>query len=140
MNLKNPSARPRSRSFALIATISVMVLLVMIALAMLSLSTITLRNSFTENAQLQANANARMALILAIAELQKNAGQDQRITADGSILGDSTASPYAVGVWESWSPRLSKNTLGSTPDYHAPKTDGFLRWLVSGEEVNAYSA
>ena len=134
MNIHTSTSCPKLRGFALIATISVMVLLVLIALAMLSLSTISLRSSSSENAQIRADSNARMALMLAIAELQKNAGQDQRITADGSILGTSTSSPYAVGVWESWSPGLSKDTTGSAPDYDTPKTDRFLRWLVSGEE------
>ncbi|MBK1832350.1 hypothetical protein JIN77_16550 [Verrucomicrobiaceae bacterium R5-34] len=130
-----PSPRSRgARGFALIATISVMVLLVMIALAMLSLSTISTRNASHEDAQLQAQANARMGLMLALAELQKHAGSDLRVTADGSILGSSVAVPHAVGVWESWSPALARNTKGSAPNYDQEKQSRFLRWLVSGEE------
>ena len=78
------SSKLRS-GFALIATISVMVLLVMIALAMLSLSSIELRSSRHEDAMHTAQANARMALMIAIGELQKSAGPDQRVTATASI-------------------------------------------------------
>ncbi len=93
--------------FALIATISVMVLLVMIALAMLSLSTIELRQSRHTNHHQVARANARMALMIAIGELQKSAGSDQRITAEAAILEEPTDNPtkiinrHWVGVWRS---------------------------------------
>lgn len=97
----------RQRGFALIATISVMVLLVMIALAMLSLSTIELRQSGHISHQQKARANARMALMIAIGELQKYAGQDQRVTARAGILDtdpasaqiDGIANPNLLGVW-----------------------------------------
>jgi len=96
-----------SRGFALIATISVMVLLVMIALAMLSLSTIELRQSGNMHYRQEAQANARMALMMAIGELQKSAGPDQRITAEAAILEEPTDNPakiinrHWVGVWRS---------------------------------------
>ena len=72
--------------FALIATVSLMVLLVMIATAMLSLSTIELRSSHRTDAMIEAKANARMALVIALGDLQKYAGPDQRVTANGAIL------------------------------------------------------
>ncbi len=91
--------------FALIATISVMVLLVMIALAMLSLSTIEIRQSRNTSHQQEAKANARLALMLAIGELQKYAGPDQRVTARAAILenpagGTSLPNRNWLGVWK----------------------------------------
>ncbi|MFC5051411.1 hypothetical protein ACFPK9_12425 [Rubritalea spongiae] len=133
----------KSKGFALIATISVLSLMVMIAIGMLSLSAVTVRTSAREIPMHEAKANARMALMIALGELQETAGLDQRITADGSILGQASggssgsavSSPYALGVWESWSARLGKNTkTATTPDYDAPKESGFLRWLISGDE------
>jgi len=122
--------------FALIATISVLVLLALVAVGLLSLSSVSMRASSVDSDQLEARANARMALMLAIDELQKSAGDDRRITADGSILSASASSPNAIGVWESWSPKLADNPQGSSPDYDQEKQDRFLRWLVSGNEVD----
>ena len=130
-----PSEKTRRRSgFALIATISVMVLLVMIALAMLSLSSIELRSSRHDDAMNTARANARMALMMAIGELQKAAGPDQRVTATASVMG-SSSNPYTsgatavdgkmhwMGVWD---------TNGYSPA--DPDNKSFLRWLVSGDQ------
>ena len=39
---------------------------------------------------------------MAIGELQKNAGADQRITARADILDANTANPRLTGVWKSW--------------------------------------
>ena len=99
--------RPKSSTeppgFALIATISIMVLLVMVALAMLSLSTLELRSSSDSNHRAIAQANARLALMQALAELQKHAGPDQRVTARAAILeadGAEFANRNWVGVWK----------------------------------------
>ena len=93
---------PRSRhshGFALVATVSMMVLLTLVAIAMLSLSTIEQRSSGggANEADRMARANARMALMMALGELQKAAGPDQRVTATATILGNS-ANPYASGT------------------------------------------
>ena len=117
--------------FALVATVSMMVLLTLVAIAMLSLSTIEQRSSGggANDADRMARANARMALMMALGELQKAAGLDQRVSATASILGDSSNNNYAggttaangrkhwLGVWDtsSYSP--------ATPD---AKT--FVRW------------
>jgi len=127
---------PHSRGFALVATVSMMVLLTLVAIAMLSLSTIEQRSSGggANEADRMARANARMALMMALGELQKAAGPDQRVTATASILG-SSSNPHAngttaadgrkhwLGVW---------NTNGYSPA--VPDTKTFLRWLVSGDQ------
>ncbi|MCP5537436.1 MAG: hypothetical protein H7A51_14535 [Akkermansiaceae bacterium] len=130
MELQKPRGiKPANNGFALIATISVMVLLVMIALAMLSLSTIETRQTTNGGAIEQAQANARMALMLAIGELQKQVGPDQRVTitadqlaesADGKKSAAYETSAHWTGVYKSWSPT---ETSRPTPE--------FLSWLVS---------
>lgn len=85
--------------FALISTISIMALLLMVAMAMLSLSAIEQRTIQNDRAMTEARANARMALIIAIGELQKYAGPDQRVTATGALLSDDAVQPRWTGVW-----------------------------------------
>ncbi len=116
----------------MIATISVMTLLVMVALAMLGLATLENRSSNASSAQAEAQANARLALMMAIGELQKQLGPDQRVSTTADQLekpgseGQETAaamgSRYWTGVYDSW--------LSSTDDRPDPK---FRRWLVSGD-------
>jgi len=113
---RNPTPASRSRGFALIATISVMVLLVMVALAMLSLSTIETRQNQQGMARAEAQANARMALMIAIGELQKYAGRDQRVTATAQLHSEAPQHPHWTGVW---------STMNST---------SLPVWLVSGNE------
>jgi hypothetical protein len=91
----------------------------------------TLRSAENEDAQIRARANARLALSLAIAELQKQAGDDRRITADGDLV-DGREEPNAVGVWNSWSPKFSADPRQTAPNYESEKDDSFRRWLVSG--------
>ena len=145
---KQHTQRPiQPHGFALIATISVMVLLVMIALAMLSLSTLELRSNNQENHQAEAQANARMALMMAIGELQKSLGPDQRISANASILDtsvntdepDGVAVPELLGVWDSFSPKMGSDTSDqrSAPDYDSEKQNRFRRWLISHPNKDA---
>ena len=134
--LSQPSAQPRLKGasgFALIATISVMVLLVMVALAMLSLSTIELRASRQGDAMAEARANARLALMMAIGELQKEAGPDQRITATGGITSNSAQHRHVAGVWGSWRPE----PFSPSSNYDTTKDGKFRRWLVSHKDTAA---
>ena len=123
------------QGFALVVTVTIMILLSLIAVGLLSLSSTVLRASSASDARLQAQANARLALNLAIGELQRTLGDDRRISADASVILSSveaTSTSHVVGVWESWSPQLSKNLTESAPNYENEKDERFLRWLVSG--------
>ncbi|MEP4076360.1 hypothetical protein [Haloferula sp.] len=124
---------PEPRGFALIVTISMMILLALLAVGLLSLSTVSMRSSTRGLAQAEAQANARLALQIAIGELQKSLGDDRRITANGSILNDSEQ-PHALGVWESWSPRMIERPTASGPDYDEEKESRFVGWMASGNE------
>ena len=132
--------------FALVATLSLMVLLVILAVGLLSLSAVTLRNTGQSSAQAEARANARMALMVAIGELQKQIGPDQRITANGGILDDPSTSsnealhPHWTGVWNSWKAGdgtsfhrsvEGESLMGMAPTYLAGRNDYFRSWLLS---------
>ena len=136
------------RGFALVVTLTLMILLTVIAVGLLTLSSVSLRVSAQGNAMAVAKANARLALMLAIGELQKQAGPDQRITAPAGILDSTPATPEVdgvpqmnwLGVWDSWgawinssyaSPRGGAMNIQDT--YVAGRKPMFRGWLVSGE-------
>jgi len=145
----NKNAHAKERGFALVTTLMLMLLLGVLALGMLSLSSISLRSESQSSAMSEARANARMALMLALGELQKNAGLDTRITASADIL-NSTApgevpqidNPSVVGVWRSWEgsdhePTGILSGRPKAPVYSAKReTEAsggrFVSWLVSG--------
>lgn len=111
--------RPRKRDagFAMVATLSMMVLLTVVIVGMLSLSTVSLRRAAVENPRLVAQANARLALMMAIGELQKNLGPDQRVSGDERLVSRGTgspANPHWLSVWkttrEDGSPWIVRNS------------------------------
>ena len=120
---------PLRKGFALIATISVMSLLILIALAMLSLSTIELRSSRLSDSEQEAKANARLSLMLALGQLQKAAGPDQRITASGNLI-DAQISRGVTGVWESYP--LDPTNL---PDLASAKQRSHSDQVNNGEHI-----
>lgn len=139
------SARCRGRKvspgFALVAALSLMVLLVVVAVGLLSLSAISLRTTGQAGPRETARANARMALMIAIGELQKNLGPDQRVSADGRLLGDSNR--HWVSVWrstmEDGSPYITRdNENGGLKDRRTSTWNARnekIATLVSGNEV-----
>ena len=128
----SPARKLERRGFALVVTLSLMILLTVVAVGLLSLSAVSLRSEALGLAEAEARANARLAMILAIGDLQKQLGPDQRIsiTADqrsqGGDGGESSAaagSHYWTGVYDSWP---------ATQD--ARPTPAFRVWLVSGDD------
>lgn len=145
MKKQIPWIKPKPRNgFALIATILLMVLLAIITVGTLSLSVVTLRSGNQDSAQARARANARMALMIAIGELQKQIGPDQRISANSTILDESTVQHSNwLGVWNSWKAGLGEASQHSTiqgitdemaPTYLPNRSDYFRKWLVSLNE------
>ena len=145
-NAKSIVAPPmRSQhGFALVVTLSLIILLTILAVGLLSLSSISLRSSENALAMSTARSNARMALMLAIGELQKNAGADMRVTATAdSLIGPSdstTAKSPVLGAWRSWeNSDLDSTSKPLIPNY-ASKQDPsagsgsagrFMGWLLS---------
>jgi hypothetical protein len=117
------------RGFALVVTLSLMILLTVIAVGLLSLSTVSLRSSSHGKAMAEAQANARLALMLALGELQKSMGPDQRVSARAETLvqrpGIGTSVPQSSA--EAWWVGVSHSD-GSTPLPGGKPVE----WLVSG--------
>ncbi len=136
-----------TRGFALVTVLACLVLLTILVVGLLSLSTIALRSAGQTTYVVRAQANARMALILALGNLQRQAGPDTRATAAASILGaEGIAQPHWTGVWS------TRNADGTSLLTRDDKTGGLrdsrsnsratpeklaLAWLVSGGESGA---
>lgn len=118
MRLSNPFHwnRGGDRGFALVSSLALMMLLVVLAVGLLTLSTISMRASAGGGAMAAARANARLAMMLAIGELQKAAGPDQRVTGNADLADAACPNPRWCGVWD------------TTDESAAPS------WLVSGNE------
>ncbi len=128
-----------------------MVLLTILAVGLLTLSAISLRTTSQDSARAEAQVNARLALMLAIGELQKQMGPDQRVSASGAITDVSPVKhPHWAGVWDSWkagiidpndkktgdvasehSTILGAKNAGMSPTYVERRNGHFRAWLVS---------
>ena len=123
----------RSRGFALVVTLALMVLLTLLAVGLLALSSVSLRTASQSEAMATARANARLALILALGELQRSAGPDQRVTARADILSEDIANPQLTGVWESL--EIKATAPPKAADYEIDaKNAKFRAWLVSSPD------
>lgn len=113
-----------------------MILLTGIAVGLLSLSSISLRQSAASSEMAAAMANARLSLMLAIGQLQVNAGPDTRITVvadqlpksatDGSGSAADPSRSQWTGVYDAWAAPANASAADPRP---AP---AFRQWLVSG--------
>lgn len=93
-------ATPRHPAgFSLVITLMLMALIVIVGIGMLQLATISLRANSVSESRAIARANARMALQLAIAQLQKEMGPDQRISAPASLGGVSGGNRNWTAAW-----------------------------------------
>lgn len=99
-----------------------MILLTVVAVGLLSLSSIALRSTTAGSAQNIARANAKLALMLAIGDLQKTAGADQRITLTSSLgTGSAPANP-------AWTGAIDVSSSSTESDAKSEP----VSWLVSG--------
>lgn len=137
MSLKEPRFS-HPKGFALVITLSLMILLTVIAVGLLTLSSISLRASTQGQAVAVAQANAKLAMMLALGELQKSAGPDQRVTARGDILATNTTNPHWTGVWKTGTNPLDvgaqpqrTTSLGASNPTDTQKSTNAV-WLVSG--------
>ena len=121
------------QGFALVVTLMLMVLLTVVAVGLLSLSSITLRSAGQGSAVATARANARLAMMLAIGELQRTMGPDQRV----SVPADSLAcAPLVLDAsWKNATAVLKHTEDALLPPDETPANKmkrEFQGWLVSG--------
>lgn len=129
--MKNGPERFREAGFALVVTLTLMILLTVVAVGLLTLSSISLRSTSQGAAQAAARSNARFALMLAIGELQKALGADQRISANASSVHAAALQPNVLGAWDS----LGWQGPSGTAPLPAGKAEKFRGWLLSTKDL-----
>ncbi len=136
MNNRNPSNR-QYPAFALIIALSLMSFIVLLTLTMSSLLKTQLNESATDLKNNLARNNAMLGLQIALGNLQRYAGPDQRTTATADILPATTTNAgeeYFTGVWNSADPDPDSTAI-TDPVTGLNKGD-FMRWLVSQDISN----
>ena len=128
--------------FVLISALMLLSLVTLVAVAFLSLATVQVRNSWGDRFNEEARANARLALMIAIGELQRDVGLDQRVTSS-SALGSPSGGrqKHWTAVYRttrrSGAPFLTRDDLnGGLRDSRAEESGWHkpLNYLVSGNE------
>lgn len=133
--------------FALIATVILSTMVVLVVMGLLSLALSQSRRAASQRHQEQARANARFALSLAVGQLQKELGPDQRVSATGDLLKEdgkeATGREHWTAVWDSrWQdggPVLVRDDLtGGLRDRRVEggwdREESVREWLVSPVE------
>lgn len=113
------SAHPGGqRGFALVLTLGLLALLVLAVFALGALVRVNSQVAAGSVAQMQARQNARLALEVAIGELQRQAGPDDRLTGMAGVAavpaGAGNAARHWCGVWDA--------------------RGAFVAWLASGAD------
>ncbi|HEY9249181.1 MAG TPA: hypothetical protein VIO38_08620 [Rariglobus sp.] len=147
-----PRRKSGSRSgFALLITVTLLAFLVLLLVSLASLTRVETQVAANNRQISQARQNALMALNIALGELQKYAGPDQRTTArsdmDAALVNTSGKSGRWIGVYGSG---VSAN-YADIPSVIASKIAAdaasgpangsqarLLNWLVSGNENTAF--
>ncbi len=107
----------KKQGFAVLIALSLMSFVLVIVLSLILMASVEIANAANAKDRLLARENARLGLMIALGDLQKHAGPDQRVTARGEIEpGTLDGAKMWTGLW---------NTESGTPT--APV------WLVSGD-------
>ena len=125
---RTPRVRRADAGFALLVTVTLVAFLVLVLVALATFTRVETRVASNSLRLSQSRQHALLALNLALGELQRHAGPDQRVTAPSNAgvaavsPGRSDLNPHWTGVW--------RNT---TPD-DSVATPELVAWLVGGNE------
>lgn len=111
----------------MVIALGLMAFVLLLLLSITTLVQVETQSAAITKERLQAEQNAYLGLQVAIGELQKHAGVDQRITARSDLIADTVGAPtaapsrkYYTGVWDS-------------------QTGVFQKWLASVADGNGQS-
>jgi hypothetical protein len=143
--------RPPQGGFALVIALSLMAFVLLLLLSITTLVQVESQGAQIQLQRMQAEQSALLGLQIALGELQKTAGPDQRVTATADIFNVSNdpdfEQPHLLGVWKSFK---QPNSDTDDIDYAAKKrheddnNGHFVQWLssatVTNQESLAFSA
>ncbi|CAA6695211.1 Unannotated [Lentimonas sp. CC19] len=116
----------RNDGFALVIALSLMAFVLLLILSMVTLIQVETEQSARNTKIQSARQNALLGLNIALADLQKTAGPDARITATADILSDratiADSQKLVTGVWKS-------NDIANQIDANLSATD-IHKWSV----------
>lgn len=115
MSQVRPAAR---RGFALLIVVTLLAFIVLLLVGLAAYTRIETSVAGNTQRQAQAREHALTGLQVALGQLQRYAGPDQRTTATAASFGGVNGARYYTGVW-------------------GPDGSGPLTWLVSGNEFAA---
>jgi hypothetical protein len=107
--------------FALVIALSSMSFIILLILSLITFISVEVQVSSNSQERLKARENAYLGMLVALGNLQKYAGADQRSTARADIMADGNQ--FWTGVWHS-----NPNEVG----YDA---SAWPVWLVSGNQT-----
>jgi len=132
--LSSASFSSRRNGFALVSAILLIAFLVVLLLTLGSLIQVGIQTSAGSQRTMEARQNALYGLQMAVGELQKQMGPDQRISAPSSLgatdapgEGVEPRLPHVTGVW-------MHDAAGASSLAKAVRSPKLLSWLVSGNE------
>ena len=135
--------RPAQGGFALVIALSLMAFVLLLLLSITTLVQVETQGSQIQMQQMEAEQSALLGLQIALGELQKTVGPDQRVTATAGIFNVSNdpdfEQPHLLGVWKSFK---QANSVTDAIDYAAKKrheddnNGDFVQWLSSATGTN----
>jgi Tfp pilus assembly protein PilX len=117
-------SRGRRGGFALLVTITLLAFIVLLLVSLASLTRVETQVAGNSQQLAQARQNALMALNLALGQLQKHAGPDQRVTARADVQPLATSA--APSPYPTTDPASGEN-LGEATATLLPKIDTYWR-------------
>lgn len=144
------SAHTRSKGFALLITVTLLAFLVLLLVSLASLTRVETQVASNNQQLSQARQNALMALNIALGQLQKYVGPDQRTTArsdmDAALANTTTASGRWLGAYGNGAAAdyamtpvaISANLVDPSVSDAKGSQAKLLNWLVSGNETAAF--
>ena len=97
---KNKNSRPKD-GFALVISLSLMAFVLLLILSISTLVQVEISSAQINQKRLEAELNAYLGMQMALGELQKTLGPDQRVSATANLFEADSARGHTVGVWAS---------------------------------------
>jgi hypothetical protein len=136
------------QGFALVVSLSLMAFVLLLLLSIVTLTKIESQSSTIAIKQLQAEQNALLALDVAIGQLQKYTGPDQRTTARADLTnGANSTNSHWIGAYgsavetdyETATEKIPADLADTSLISSTGSPARLLNWLVSGSETSSFN-